>query len=427
MENIFIGWSGNRSLAESVATLINNHTAKKGIVGGGSPKDMFIGAQVLSQIDRSQFAVLLVQDKENGQISHNLMFEWGYITAKLPVNNICTILINKSPRDLPSDLLGTWVFELSFDTAGGDEDALAREVLEIVERSFGEDSEKNYFNLVDRWPQIFSRLKNSGIENESDASEQILMGCLAAYYYMDNIPLRKLLDTLSGNVAINNLISFAKAYVDLFIESENMTKPLSQDAVFSLIEVFESTLSRTTKLSEEQDKLLNILCYDVYGLACSLFLKNDSLDDDTKESFAEKALFCYKTAIETIDEFSENNNCICLWQLLRSYLYNDLAHYYLRVADDMDNFKAHLAKSVEQRKMLHQTFSSLYPDNTFLITKFEQEYIIALSEQCNYMEDGFTKSMFKKNIMTRFQKWQKELIYTSSLTDRIKANIENIQ
>ena len=426
MENIFIGWSGNRQLAEAVAELINNHTARKGIVGGGSPKDMFIGAQVLSQIDRSQYAVLLVQDKPDGQISHNLMFEWGYITAKLPVNNICTVLINKSPRDLPSDLLGTWVFELE-RKEGGDDTEFAKEVLEIVERSFGEDAEKNYFNLIDRWPQVFSRLKNQMPENDAEAAEYVLMGCLAAYYYMDNIPLRKLLDSLSGGMAINDVIRFAKAYVDIFINSENMTKPLSQDEAFALVEIFESTLTRSSSIGEEQDRLLDILCYDAYGLTCSLFLKNAEIDEDLRAIFTDKSLECYNKAIETIDDFSKKNNCVCLWQLLRSYLFNDLAHFYLGVLGELEQFKTYLASSVEQRKMLYQTFSSMYPDNLFLATKFEQEYIIALSEQCNYMEEGFTKAMFKKNILSKFQRWQKELIYTSSLTDRIKANIDHLK
>ena len=367
-----------------------------------------------------------MQDKADGQISHNLMFEWGYITAKLPVNNICTILINKSPRDLPSDLLGTWVFELKSE-AGGDETALAKEVLEIVERSFGEDGDKNYFNLIDRWPQIFSRLKNQLPENDTESAEYILMGCLAAYYYMDNIPLRKLLDTLSGTMAINDVISFAKAYIDIFIESENMTKEISQDTAFALVEVFESTLTRASSIGEEQDRLLDILCYDAYGLTCSLFLKNPDIDEELKSIFVEKSLDCYTKAIEIIDEFSEKNNCVCLWQLLRSYLFNDLAHFYLSVVGDTEKFKSYLASSVEQRKMLYQTFASMYPDNLFLATKFEQEYIIALSEQCNYLEEGFTKAMFKKNILSKFQRWQKELIYTSSLTDRIKANIEHLK
>ena len=426
MDNIFIGWSGNLSLAEQVASLINNNSPKKAIVGGGVPKDMFIGAQVLNQIDRSNYALLLVEDKDNGQISHNLMFEWGYIAAKLSVNNICTILINKSSRELPSDLLGTWVFELNYDRKNETEEQFANKIFDIVQRSFGESEEKNYFNLIDRWNQVFVRMQTTKIDNDQEMAEYLLLGSLAAYYYMDNIPLRKFLNNISGSVALNEIVNFVKGYTDLFIESANMTKPLTQDSVFNLMQIYESTLASRTHISEEIDILVEILCNDVYGLACSLFLKNDGLDQETIEFFSKKALECYDKALSLIDEFTKKNNSICLWQLLYSYLYNDLAQLYHHVFNDMDKFKSFLALAVENRKKLHQTFSSIYPNNQFLITKFEQEYIIALSEQCNYMEESFMKTMYKKTILSKFTEWQKELIYTSSLTDRIEANIQKI-
>lgn len=62
--------------------------------------------------------------------------------------------------------------------------------------------------------------------------------------------------------------------------------------------------------------------------------------------------------------------------------------------------------------------------NIFLATKLEQEYIIALSEQCNYMENSVIKTMQKNIVMAKYEEWEKELVYTSSLTDRIKDNIE---
>ncbi len=427
MDNIFIGWSGNRPIAENIAKMINNTSSKKAIVGGGEPKDMFIGAQVMRQIDQSNFAVLLVEDKEDGQISPNIIFEWGYIMAKLPLNNICTVLINKSPRDLPSDLLGTWVFETSYDKSNYNEEELTKQIYDIVQRSFGESANMNYFNLIDRWNQVFIRLKTNQCNDETEKVECLLMGCLAAYYYMDNIPLRKLLNTLSGNVATNEVIGFAKAYTDLFIESANMTTPLSQDTVFLLMQTFESVLVRNRSLSPELDLLLDILCNDAYGLTCSLFLKNEALDAQTLEFFSQKALDCCNKALADLELFHQKHECICLYLLLKSYLYNDLAHLYHDVFRDEEKFKELLALSVDHRKQLHQTFMSMYPSNVFLATKFEQEYIIALSEQCNYMEESFMKTMYKKMVVSKFAEWKKELVYTSSLTDRIAANIEKIQ
>lgn len=110
--------------------------------------------------------------------------------------------------------------------------------------------------------------------------------------------------------------------------------------------------------------------------------------------------------------------------MLKSYIFNDIGHLYKDAFSDKKLFLENLTKSVENRKKLHQTFVSNYPKNIFLATKLEQEYIIALSEQCNYMENSVIKTMQKNIVMAKFEEWEKELVYTSSLTDRIKDNIE---
>lgn len=126
--------------------------------------------------------------------------------------------------------------------------------------------------------------------------------------------------------------------------------------------------------------------------------------------------------MDTFEETYKNNVCLVL--LLRSYISNDIGHLYRSAFCDENAFLENLTKSVEYRKQLHQTFTSSHPANIFLSTKFEQEYIIALSEQCNYMEDSVIKTMYKNLVVVKFEEWKKELVYTSSLTDRIKNNIQ---
>ena len=427
MSTVFIGWSGNKSLADKLAALINRSTAHKAVVGGGLPKDMYVGAQVIGQINKCNSAILLVEDKkEDGQVSANLMFEWGYIMAKMSPNNICTVLINKSHRDLPSDLLGTWVSEIPFDRESGDEDAFAETLYQRYLRDMDDESKICYFDDVNDWKKTFIKLKEDIDLPEDDLCRQILMGCLAAYYYQDNRQLRKWLDGVSGTTAVNEVVSFAKSYVDVFLESENMTKALSQTAFFECVQVFETILARKAKLPEKISLLLDILCLDVYGLACVLYLKNTDIDEETRSYCANQAKDRLVKMIEMLSALPENYETNpCLVQLLKSYANNDLAHLYKNAFGDMDNFLAYLAESVEQRKNLHRSFLNAYTGNTLLATKFEQEYFVALSEQCNYMEDSFYKTMCKNSIKAKYAEWQRELIYTSSLTDRIKKNIEN--
>lgn len=427
MSTIFIGWSGNKSLADKVAKLINQSKAHSAIVGGGAPKDMYVGAQVIGQINKCNSAILLVENKaEDGQISSNLMFEWGYIMAKMSPNSICTVLINKSHRDLPSDLLGTWVSEVRFDRENGDEEEFARQIYERYLRDIDDESKICYFDDINDWKRLFANLKENTDLPEDDVCRQILTGCLAAYYYQDNRQFRKMLDGVSGSLAVNETVAFAKAYVDVFLESENMTKALPHTVFFEGIEVFESTLVRKSKLPEKISILLDILCLDVYGLSCALYLKNTDIDEETRGYCAEQARERLGKMIESLDGLPEDYDPNpCLVQLLKSYANNDLAHLYKDSFGDKEKFLSYLAVSVDERKNLHRSFVAAYAGNSLLATKFEQEYVVALSEQCNYMEDSFYKTMCKKSIKAKYAEWERELVYTSSLTDRIKRHIDN--
>lgn len=423
MSNIFIGWSGNKDLADEVAFRLNRKKDIVAVVGGGHPKDMFIGAQVIDQINRCDSAILLVEDK-NGFISPNLMFEWGYIVAKFPVENVYAYLINKSYKDLPSDLLGSWVNEIMYERDNSDVEETAEKIVKLFDEHRLNASVRNYFDLISGWKQVYTYMTDNIPDSDRAICEYILSGCLAAYYYQDNKLLRQTLNGLKVSDTVNIVVMFAKAYIDVFLRSANMTKPLSEQDLFNCMQTMDMVIERNKTLPEDIELLLDILAYDVYGLACVLFLRNEGLDDETKNFCAEKARSNLEKGIELTEEFGEKyKNNKCLVQLLKSYLHNDLGHLYKDAYNDMEAFIRNLKISVEQRKSLFQSFVNYYPANTFLATKLEQEYIIALSEQCNYMEDSILKTMYKKSVISKFEEWQRELVYTSSLTDRIKKNI----
>lgn len=424
MSSIFIGWSGNKNLADEVARLINDANVDFAIVGGGQPKDMFIGAQVIDQINRCDIAILLIEDK-NGIISPNLMFEWGYISAKYMVGNIYAFLINKQSKELPSDLMGSWVYEIQYDRESKSVEACAKEIFKLYDKNSKNFSVKNYFDLINDWKRTYVYLTDDIPDSNQALCEYILSGCLAAYYYQDNMLLRQTLNNLKVSSTINDVVFFAKSYIDVFIKSENMTKPLSQQDFFNGMQTFETMIARQKKLSDDVEMLLDILNFDVYGLSCVLFARNENLDEDTKKFCFEKAKKCFEEDIERLSMFeSKFQNNLCLCQMLKSYIYNDFGHLCRDALNDKQKFLELLAASVEERKHLYQTFVSSYPGNTFLATKLEQEYIIALSEQCNYMQDSILKSMYKNTVIAKYEEWEKELVYTSSLTDRIRNNMK---
>lgn len=424
MSNVFIGWGGNKTLADKVADLIINRLGDTAIVGGGQPKDMFIGAQVIDQINRCDTALLLVEDKD-GTISPNIMFEWGYISAKFSVSNIHAFLLNKQSKDLPSDLMGSWVNEVSYDKSELSENEVAEKIVELFIQNSKNVTVRNYFDLISNWKKTYTYLTDDIPDSNQAICEYVLSGCLAAYYYQDSRLLQQTINMIKVSPAVNVMIQFAKSYIDVFIKSENMTKPLAQKDFFSVMQTFEMVVARNKNFSRDVDSLLDMLSYDAYGLSCILFLRNDNVDDKTRKFCSDKARDCLEKVLELLADFEttyKNNECLVL--LLKSYIYNDMAHLYLKAYNDEETFLQNLSKSVEYRKQLFHVFTASYPANTFLSTKLEQEYIIALSEQCNYMEDSVLKSMYKDLVISKFEEWEKELVYTSSLTDRIKHNIQ---
>ena len=50
MDSIFIGWSGNKELADSLAAKFKKQGKYRAIVGGGTPNNMYLGAQIIEQI-----------------------------------------------------------------------------------------------------------------------------------------------------------------------------------------------------------------------------------------------------------------------------------------------------------------------------------------------------------------------------------------
>ncbi|MDR1315798.1 MAG: nucleotide-binding protein [Spirochaetales bacterium] len=114
IEKVFIVWGGNKPLADMVSAKLGEH-GFDGVVGGGTPTDMYIGTQIFSQIAQCTRAIILVQDIHHelgGVFSNNLMFEWGYLTAKMDPRKLHIFLIGDLSKNLPSDLAGIWASEI---------------------------------------------------------------------------------------------------------------------------------------------------------------------------------------------------------------------------------------------------------------------------------------------------------------------------
>ena len=104
-----------------------------------------------------------------------------------------------------------------------------------------------------------------------------------------------------------------------------------------------------------------------------------------------------------------------------------MSHIFRDYIDDEEKLKGYLIKSVEARKELYRVYKRNYPKNHFMITKFDQEYMVALSDLCYYTEDKKERRAYVDDICDRFEDWEKEISYSTSLLRRIQNNLKRIK
>ena len=116
MSKVFIAWSGNLETAKKLGEYISKRAGYEAIVGGNlhDLKSNYVGGTIIEQMKKCDQGILLIQKNDASALSANLMFEWGYLLAKLNANKIHNYLINLEPNDsaLPSDLHGVWSYSL---------------------------------------------------------------------------------------------------------------------------------------------------------------------------------------------------------------------------------------------------------------------------------------------------------------------------
>ncbi len=108
---IFIAWSGTNDIALKVKDYLETQDYT-GVVGGAAraTTGLFVGHTVLDEINHCNQAIFIVQKKDNGNISNNLMFEFGYSLAKFNSNKIHVFYVDIDQNDdtIPSDIQGIW-------------------------------------------------------------------------------------------------------------------------------------------------------------------------------------------------------------------------------------------------------------------------------------------------------------------------------
>ena len=103
---VFIAWSGTRSVAEKVKEILDNEHDYICYIGGNSDNNSqysSVGDTIIQQIKSCNQAIVIFQNKQDGNVSNNVFFELGYVLARYGTRKTHCVKKREEKIILPSD------------------------------------------------------------------------------------------------------------------------------------------------------------------------------------------------------------------------------------------------------------------------------------------------------------------------------------
>lgn len=430
-EKCFIAWGGNHPLALAVGEKIKEYRFTP-IVGGGLVTDMFLGNQILKQIGQSTHAIILVQGKPNEDnrydFNDNMMFEWGYITSKMPPNKIHVFLIDLSINSLPSDLMGTWATEIW--TANRTTEEVATEIAHIFHTNASVPVEFNKMSILHDWEntkRLLESYNSSYAISDIELANLILHSIEASYQYMEDDYTEFLLNKMSpSSKLLQQVIEIAKTSITLVKETNHLTVPLE----FDLFDELKSQCERKVNCSNNDENLnLWITFYQADQLAMlnSSIATNDFLSPEEKQYYIQESLNQCEEALkvlETIGErFPKDKDYA---DLFVGYIHGHMRYHCYGEINDKGNASEHSELAVEALKNFYLTYKQQFPGDSYLNHQFAQTYYLDLARHSDYVTDIGKKTAIKRSIVAFLSKHQQQADRQHKVYMKLKAKADLI-
>lgn len=442
MEKIFIAWGGNYTLAERVAKRLIKYKLDV-IIGGGKQETMFLGEQIINQMNSCNQAIILAQNFNRKGFKPNLMFEWGYLVSHLQHKDIAVALIDEEREKLPSDLLGIWcdcykTKEIAKFSTKKDltEDKIEEELAKRIATDFWNNKTKtktktNKVEILSRWKEIKGCLLDINKYTEKEKIEYIFFSATASYYQYESKWMLEKLQQVSGNGLVDKVVDVIKAYLILLTETNYLLEPLPFRTARAL-----STTFRGLNDIEPDTEMAIWLKIRSYDLECLTKLKLAQKQDEERDADAidtyKESIKAGEEAIKLIDELiSEEDEANYHYSLLmRAYVYRNMSMAYKSIMSENNEIYYNLAgelakKSQKARYAFFVYYKQHYPHDLVLVDKFEQEYYLSKLECASFETDEREKRDTVKEIMEYLKEWEISDKKRQMLIEKIKAELKN--
>ncbi len=438
---VFLGWSGNQSLAIEVKKQLQQY-GYLGVIGGDYEENIAgmkstkrtVNETVTYQMNRCNQAILLFENKRNpngtgNAISGNLIYEMGYLSSKfsdkesIPKLHLFKINMDESEKAmLPTDLHGVWGTKL-VRSEGMTDEQLATEVLEEFLRRQKLIMSENKLQLINSVHQIDTELRTHFMNpkySDYELALNLVFYTQAKYIYQDissaieqcNRFKELLGDDRMTSYDLINAIDASLISLDLFRQVV-----VSSDARINMPgRVFRSFLERYRRAA------YNILhgvhdyaCNDEFSFADKRFTVQEVQEDefrawsviqmqehvcflhliylDKEGMSAERRAELCRTALRYSDSVvhncelfqgDEKNGDYSL--LFLSYIYRNMCQFHSILGEE-EEAKECDKKSFESRRRLYNKITTLPHINSLFKNYVALEYFVQLADNVQNMQD----------------------------------------
>lgn len=411
VEKVFVAWGGNQTLAQAVGHELSNH-GYDGIVGGGIPTDMYIGIQVFSQIHQCTRAIILVENTRTDAVnpfSSNLMFEWGYLTAKMDPRKLHIFLLGESKKNLPSDLAGIWANEINNTDKKNEQ--IVQEIVRLFVEAASRPIDIDKMEIFSRWNEIKRNLgeyHNSPVFSEIECAHYLIHCIEVCYGYMEEEQFIAIIDRIKpSSVALQFSLQVVKANITLFRESNGLTSKLPFDTFSELKSLFESKFDFTN-----QDRNLHLwlqyFCICRLGLLYMLIMRSEEFEKEYMSVYFKKAEECLTASLQILSEIATMYPQESIYtKLYEGYIHRDF-HRANSIIGDEETAALHISASEKAHEMFYLYFKQHYPSEGYLIKHFGKEYYLDRSRHLAYIKDPLEKKIAESSIRSFLDKLENE-------------------
>jgi len=412
IEKVFIAWGGNQDIAKIVSSELIKH-GYDGIVGGGTPTDLYIGTQVFSQIHQCTRAIILVENTRSDSVnyfSNNLMFEWGYLTAKIDPRKLHIFLIGESVKNLPSDLAGIWAEEVKI-TENKTRESIAQEIANTFFEAASRPIDIDKMGIFNRWNEVkrnLSEYTSAPVYSEIECAHYLLHSIELSYGYMEE---DEFLDIIKNIVPASSALEFAIQIVKsnrvLFGESTGLTKPISFDTFSEQKSLFERNFDFSN-----QDRNLHLwfkyFSNGRLGLLYMFIVRDNDFDEEYKKTYFLKAKEYFEETLKILSEIAENFPQETIYtKVYEGYVYRDLWRLHKSI-NDMEKAFQYISAAAKSHEAFYLYYKQRYPNDGILIKHFGKEYYLDCAERLKFVSDPIERKIAENTIRSFLEKLEND-------------------